>query len=95
MLLSHFILQAVVLSLVGQVSAQLHPKDAATYPSLPCLREQADILNKWTAERLSHIPELMRKYAVGAWLVRIQGSSVVKILANCVCVVFQMSREQI
>lgn len=76
MWLSHFILPAVAFHrAIGQVSAQFHPKEPAAYPSLPSLREQAHILDKWTAERLSHIPELMSKYGVDAWLVRMESSS--------------------
>ncbi|KAF8580606.1 hypothetical protein K439DRAFT_1356620 [Ramaria rubella] len=53
-----------------RVLAQFHPKAPPTYPSLPSLREQASILDDWTAERSKHIPELMMKYGVQAWLVR-------------------------
>lgn len=61
----------LALGAVGkQVSAQFHPNERATYPSLPCLRDQATVLDNWTTERLSHVPQLMSKYGVGAWLVR-------------------------
>jgi hypothetical protein len=66
MRLSHFTL---VLGAIGRVSAQFHPKKPATYPSLPSLREQAYIQDKWTAKRLDHVPELMKVYGVDAWLV--------------------------
>jgi hypothetical protein len=36
---------------------------------LPKLREQADIVDAWTDERLSKVPQLLRKYGVDAWLV--------------------------
>ncbi|KAB5584965.1 hypothetical protein GE09DRAFT_10229 [Coniochaeta sp. 2T2.1] len=38
------------------------------YFSLPPLREQAEIQDAWTRERLDSIPELMRKHNVSAWL---------------------------
>ncbi|KAL4249645.1 Peptidase M24 domain-containing protein [Abortiporus biennis] len=50
-------------------NAQLHPKNPATYQRLPSLREQAIILDHWRDERLSHIPELLKKHGVQAWLI--------------------------
>jgi hypothetical protein len=41
------------------------------YQQLPPLREQAAIQDAWTAERLSNVPQLLRKYGVDAWLVRL------------------------
>ncbi|TVY89696.1 hypothetical protein LAWI1_G004574 [Lachnellula willkommii] len=38
------------------------------YQQLPPLREQAAIQDAWTAERLSNVPQLLRKYEVDAWL---------------------------
>jgi hypothetical protein len=61
----------LALGVVGKrLFAQCHPNERATYPSLPSLREQATILDNWTAERLNHVPQLMSKYGLGAWLVR-------------------------
>ena len=78
MQLSHFLL---ALGAVGlKVFSQCHPK-TPTYPSLPSLREQSSILDNWTAERVSHVPELMRKYGVGAWLVRNRMSQVLATLS--------------
>lgn len=39
------------------------------YQHLPPLREQAAIQNAWRAERVSNIPQILRKYGVDAWLV--------------------------
>ncbi|KAK4448676.1 hypothetical protein QBC34DRAFT_101983 [Podospora aff. communis PSN243] len=39
------------------------------YHRLPPLREQARIQDAWTKERKDHIPKLLRKYGVDAWLV--------------------------
>ena len=52
------------------VEGQLHPNEPARYQTLPSLREQAEILDGWRRERLEGLPGLMRKYGVGAWLVR-------------------------
>ncbi|TVY85112.1 hypothetical protein LSUE1_G000443 [Lachnellula suecica] len=38
------------------------------YRRLPPLQEQASIQDAWTAERLSNVPQLLRKYGVDAWL---------------------------
>lgn len=37
---------------------------------LPPLREQAQIVDAWTEERKAHIPSILQKYGVDAWLVR-------------------------
>ncbi|KAK0491087.1 hypothetical protein IW261DRAFT_1620053 [Armillaria novae-zelandiae] len=50
------------------VGGQLHPPAPAEYKQLPSLREQAEILNGWTSERIARIPLLLRKYDVDAWL---------------------------
>jgi hypothetical protein len=42
---------------------------APEYHRLPPLREQARIQDAWTKERKAHIPKLLRKYGVDAWLV--------------------------
>lgn len=39
------------------------------YFTLPSLREQAEIQDAWTRERLDSIPALMRKHNVSAWLI--------------------------
>jgi len=39
------------------------------YQQLPPLREQAAIQDAWTVERVSNVPQLLRKYEVDAWLV--------------------------
>ena len=44
---------------------------APQYQRLPALREQADIEDAWTDERLSKVPQLLRKYGVEAWLVSV------------------------
>ncbi|KAF7792897.1 hypothetical protein EIP86_003998 [Pleurotus ostreatoroseus] len=51
-----------------RVLAQLHPDEPATYYTLPPLREQAAILNGWRDERVAHIPHILRKHGVDAWL---------------------------
>ncbi|TVY27269.1 hypothetical protein LHYA1_G003401 [Lachnellula hyalina] len=38
------------------------------YQQLPPLREQAAIQDAWTVERVSNVPQLLRKYEVDAWL---------------------------
>lgn len=55
--------------LAGSISAQLHPQNPAKYPKLPSLREQAQILDEWKAERIARIPLLLKKHGVDAWLV--------------------------
>ncbi|KAF8580602.1 xaa-Pro aminopeptidase family enzyme [Ramaria rubella] len=62
-----FSITVTVALAIGQVVfAQYHPEKPATYPLLPTLREQAAILDGWTAERVEHIPVLMAKYRVDA-----------------------------
>lgn len=39
------------------------------YQRLPPLREQAAIQDAWRDERVSNIPQILRKYGVDAWLV--------------------------
>lgn len=57
--------------LASSATAQLHPKEPATYQVLPSLRERATIQDKWTAERIANIPSLLKKYDAQAWLVGI------------------------
>ncbi|KXN87975.1 hypothetical protein AN958_07985 [Leucoagaricus sp. SymC.cos] len=45
-----------------------HPQEPAKYQKLPSLREQAEIEQKWRAQRIASIPELLRKYGADAWL---------------------------
>jgi hypothetical protein len=40
------------------------------YITLPTLREQAAIQDAWTEQRISNIPNILKKYGVDAWLVR-------------------------
>ncbi len=47
------------------------------YQTLPPLREQAEIQNGWLKERRENIPNILRKYGVDAWLVRLLRHSVV------------------
>ncbi|KAH9850778.1 hypothetical protein C2E23DRAFT_734399 [Lenzites betulinus] len=49
--------------------AQLHPTTPATYRRLPSLREQAAIVDGWRDERLAHLPALLQKYDIPAWLI--------------------------
>ncbi|KAF5322307.1 hypothetical protein D9619_000498 [Psilocybe cf. subviscida] len=55
--------------LASSATAQLHPKEPATYQVLPSLRERATIQDKWTAERIANIPSLLKKYDAQAWLI--------------------------
>ena len=41
------------------------------YVSLPPLREQEAIKDAWTAQRIANIPNILQKYGVDAWLVRL------------------------
>ncbi|KAJ3556725.1 hypothetical protein NM688_g1864 [Phlebia brevispora] len=50
------------------VLAQLHPEAPAPYYTLPSLREQAEILDRWRDERVARIPDILKKYGVDAWL---------------------------
>ncbi|CAG8950756.1 hypothetical protein HYFRA_00002969 [Hymenoscyphus fraxineus] len=43
-------------------------RQIAKYHHLPPLREQAAIQDAWTAERISNIPNILKKYNVDAWL---------------------------
>lgn len=63
---------AMKLSLVSVVSflacgAIAH---TPTYQRLPPLRDQAELQNKWVAERKAAIPALLEKHHMDAWLVR-------------------------
>lgn len=40
------------------------------YVTLPSLREQLAITDKWRSERIANIPSILKKYGVDAWLVR-------------------------
>ena len=42
-----------------------------SYQALPSLREQAQLQDKWAAERKAAIPELLQKHKVDAWIVSI------------------------
>lgn len=54
----------VLLAGLASVAA-LTPK----YQHLPPLREQAELQDKWTAERKEAIPALLEKHGVDAWIV--------------------------
>lgn len=54
----------VFLASLASVAA-LTPK----YQYLPPLREQAELQDKWTAERKEAIPGLLEKHGVDAWIV--------------------------
>jgi len=62
---STWVLVLISLLLVGAASSDHHPK----YQALPPLKEQAALQDAWTKERISHIPQLLQKYEIGAWLV--------------------------
>ncbi len=62
----------VILFFLVLVGGQLHPPTPAEYRRLLPLREQAEILNRWTSERVARIPLLLQKYGVDAWLVSIR-----------------------
>ncbi len=55
--------------LLPLIVGQLHPTEPATYKSLPSLREQARIQDKWKDARIKNIPNLLDKYGVDGWLV--------------------------
>ncbi|CAG8979828.1 hypothetical protein HYALB_00002600 [Hymenoscyphus albidus] len=63
MILSPFI--ATVLLFPFTLAAQ---RQIAKYHHLPPLREQAAIQDAWTAERISNIPNILKKYNADAWL---------------------------
>lgn len=59
---------------VGLLSGANASADASKtpqYQTLPPLREQAKIVDAWTQERKTLIPEILRRYNVDAWLVRL------------------------
>ena len=41
------------------------------FQKLPTLREQSQIQDAWPQERIEKIPQVLQKYGVGAWLVRL------------------------
>jgi hypothetical protein len=55
-----------ILALCTTVWAAKEPQ----YQKLHPLREQAELQDAWTKERISNIPQLLQKYGVDAWLVR-------------------------
>ncbi|OCH94331.1 hypothetical protein OBBRIDRAFT_770092 [Obba rivulosa] len=66
-----FAIHSTVLLLLGQLhqcSGQLHPQEPAQYRRLPSLRDQAKILDRWRDERIVHIPALLEKHGIDAWL---------------------------
>ncbi|KAH8648575.1 putative lipoprotein [Xylariales sp. PMI_506] len=61
-------LGAAVLHFAGALGTTTAAK-SPVYQTLPPLREQADIVDAWTAERKTLIPGILEKYGVDAWLV--------------------------
>lgn len=55
------------LSLSTLVSAHPPPREAQ-YVTLPPLREQAALVDRWTQARIGNIPNILKKYNVDAWL---------------------------
>ncbi|KAF3013932.1 hypothetical protein E8E14_002551 [Neopestalotiopsis sp. 37M] len=50
-------------------AAAHNTKKSLQIHTLPPLREQADIVDAWTADRRALVPEMLRKYDVDAWLI--------------------------
>ena len=50
-------------------SASEQLQKTPSYQHLPPLREQAQLQDKWVAERKEAIPKLLEKHGVDAWLV--------------------------
>ncbi|KAL9622897.1 MAG: hypothetical protein Q9160_002823 [Pyrenula sp. 1 TL-2023] len=59
------------LYLITQASSTFLPAplESPQYQSLPPLREQAALQDSWTASRIAHIPAILRKHGVDAWLI--------------------------
>ena len=64
--MNRFVWLQIVLALCTAVWAVKEPQ----YQKLPPLREQAELQDAWTKERISNIPQILQKYGVDAWLVR-------------------------
>ncbi len=69
MLWSFWLAVSLTVTFLGRTGGQLHPREPAQYRTLPALREQAVILDRWRDERVARIPELLKKHKVDAWLV--------------------------
>jgi hypothetical protein len=54
-----------------QSSSATRKPNQPEYVSLPPLRAQATLRDAWTAQRISNIPNILQKYGVDAWLVRL------------------------
>lgn len=65
------ILSRLVTSVLLFSFALAAQRKIAKYHHLPPLREQAAIQDAWTAERISNIPNILKKYNVDAWLVNL------------------------
>lgn len=59
-----------LLLLLFHTIAVLSKPATPAYVTLPTLREQAAIQDAWTEQRISTIPNILKKYGVDAWLVR-------------------------
>jgi hypothetical protein len=51
-----------------QKPLQAQPEPPYSYHALPSLREQASIVDGWTAARRARIPRLLESYGVDAWI---------------------------
>lgn len=57
------------LNVVSHSKEDESPNEGPRYHLLPSLREQAEIQDAWTDERLKKVPSLLKKHNVDAWLV--------------------------
>lgn len=64
-------LTGLLLTGVPVASAAADASKTPQLQTLPPLREQAEIVDGWTAKRKALIPSILRKYNVDAWLVRL------------------------
>lgn len=62
-------IKAICLHLLFAISTTAYDTSNPQYQTLPSLRQQAELKDSWTAERKTHIPKLLQKHGVGAWLV--------------------------
>lgn len=58
------------LTLIPGTDGSADASKTPQFQTLPPLREQAKIVDAWTAERMALIPGILRKYNIDAWLVR-------------------------
>lgn len=66
-------IKTVILQLLisGSLTAAHPDANNPQFHKLPTLREQSKIQDVWTQERIKKIPQILQKYNVGAWLVRL------------------------